>query len=198
MNITLLTFDVALSYYAVPKLDTNSYLKVETINNSSYPLIPGEMSVFVDNNFVSTGVMPSCNPNEVFSTFLGDDPSIRILYAPPKRFKEPIGLLKNSCKLSLERKTTIKNTKQTAVTMIVTDQVPFSDDEKIKVHISKPKLSHDAAKVKLSDSVTANASINKEKNIEWEFNLPANGEVVLDLHYNVTWPISTCLDPESL
>lgn len=196
LNITLLTFDVELSYYAVPKLDPNAYLKVVTTNNTTFPLIPGDMSVFVDNNFVSSGEMPSCNPNEELSTFLGTDPSIRVNAAPPKRFKETLGLLKNSYKANIERKTTIKNTKQIPVVLIVKDQVPTSDDEKIKIAVTKPKV--DTKKAKLSDSVTAEVTMNKEKNLEWQFTLAAGAEVIVDLHYNVSWPGGVYIDTNVL
>jgi uncharacterized protein (TIGR02231 family) len=207
VTITTLTFDVELSYSTVPKLDTNAYLKVKTMNTSNYPFLPGDMNVFVDNNFVSQGTVPACNPNEEFSNYLGGDPSVRIQYATPKKFTESIGLLKSNSKVSVERKTTVKNTKPTEVTITIEDQVPYSDDEKVKVNITNPKITQPADKgkevvlknVKISDTIVASTvKLNKSQNIEWTLTIPPTTEVIIDLNYNVSWPTSTYINVDSL
>jgi uncharacterized protein (TIGR02231 family) len=199
--ITVQKLTANLSYYSVPKLDSNVYLKVETVNSSTFPFLSGQMNVFVDNIFVSTGTMESCNPNEEFSSFLGTDPSIKINYAAPKRFKETVGLLKGSMRMTIERRITIKNTKQTDATLIITDQVPKSEDEKIKVKITKPPFNEtsELTNIALTDTIVAESvKLTEKNNVEWKINVPSNKEFDPELVYNVTWSTSSPLNTSDM
>lgn len=208
VTITVQTFDAELSYSAVPKLDTNAYLKAETKNTSTYPILEGEMNVFVDNNFVSTGTMTPCNPNEDFSNFLGNDPSIKVTYAAPKRYKETVGIMKGSSKATISRKITVKNTKQVPVEITLVDQIPKSEDEKIKVKATYPPFKElEVAETLNNFASTSNnnnvlraktVKLTEQANVEWEFTIPESKEIDVELSYSVTWPVANPLDLDSL
>jgi uncharacterized protein (TIGR02231 family) len=210
VTITNLSLDAKLSYVSVPKLDTNAYLKAELVNTSVYPLLNGAMNVFVDNSLVSTGMMIPCNPNEEFSNFLGPDPSIKIQYNSPKRFRESVGMLKNSNKVTVEKKIIIKNTKNQHVQLMISDVVPKSSDEKITVKVKTPENVTDVSNsvsqpptiVKLKGGADATVLLNEQNSkhtMEWTLSVAPAREIEIDLVYCVTWPSSALyIDMDSL
>jgi len=112
VTIGTLKLQSNFSHYSVPKLDTNVFLKVKTINDTDFPLLPGTMNVFFDNNFIATGFMKSVSPKEEFESFLGVDPAVKIEYRPVKRTTEYSGVLTRTSKMTVERKNCNKKYKR--------------------------------------------------------------------------------------
>jgi hypothetical protein len=99
----------------------------------------------MDGNFVSKSSIPSVSPQETFSCSLGVDPSIRITYHPQKKGASttsgsvlPLGARKMDV-TSYAQRISIKNTRPTTISrLIIKDQVPTSEDERIKVTVVEP------------------------------------------------------------
>lgn len=111
VTISMLKFSSEFNHYTVPKLDTTAFLKVNTTNDSEFPLLPGIMNVFFDKNFIASGTMQAVSPKEKFESYLGPDPGVKVVYKPVKRFHESGGFIKGYNKIKVEKKIVVKNTK---------------------------------------------------------------------------------------
>lgn len=134
------TFDGHFRYSAVPKLSPSTYLKVKAVNNTPYIFLPGKANIFADNQLISSSSMDLVNPNEEFWTFVGVDDSITV-----KRKLIHQKRLDTSSILSGKRKTiefkytfTVKSTKKATEELVVWDQFPISEDNKITVTLVEP------------------------------------------------------------
>ena len=100
--------------------------------------------MFMDGNFVSKSSIPDVSPQESFSCSLGVDPSVKITYHPPKKVVRTQGgsIISISSKQEVTRfsqRISIKNTRPSSLSRIVVqDQVPNSEDSRIKVRLLQP------------------------------------------------------------
>ncbi|KAF9516192.1 hypothetical protein BS47DRAFT_1442695 [Hydnum rufescens UP504] len=145
-KVSIVALDLAAEFewVTVPRKATSAYLKCRIKNTSDFLLIRGPSNVFMDGNFVSKSLIPSVSPQETFSCSLGVDPSLRITYHPQKKSVSTTGgsLLSRSQKMDVtahRQRISIKNTRPTAISrLIVKDQVPTSENARIKVLLIDP------------------------------------------------------------
>ncbi|KAG8858411.1 hypothetical protein FRB96_005296 [Tulasnella sp. 330] len=138
--------DPKLEWIAVPKMQTSTFLRCHLKNTSSYVLLPGPTSVFMDGNFVCKSSLSLVSSGERFSTSLSIDPALRVMYHPlVKKTKHATGI--NF--LSLQAKTdvtsfiqrvSVKNTCLTDIRLSPKDQIPISDNADYKVILIEPML----------------------------------------------------------
>ena len=137
-------------YETVPKLSQHAFLKAKVKNESHYPLLAGPANVFLDQSFVTKTSLKSVSPNEEFSCSLGwyllvcalyilllfnsgADPSVKVVYKPVSRVRGESGLINVSVNFLYTQITEITNTRNEPTTVLFTDQIPLSRDEKLKV-----------------------------------------------------------------
>lgn len=77
--------------------------------------------------------MKPVSPKEEFECSLGVDPSVRVTYKPAKKFRQHHGILTNKTQVKVEQHIEIKNTRLDTCKIKVSDQLPLSTDDKIKV-----------------------------------------------------------------
>eukprot|EP01112_Ceratiomyxa_fruticulosa_P007877 TRINITY_DN2050_c0_g2_i5.p1 TRINITY_DN2050_c0_g2~~TRINITY_DN2050_c0_g2_i5.p1 ORF type:complete len:248 (-),score=49.65 TRINITY_DN2050_c0_g2_i5:74-817(-) len=177
VTIGILRLPSEFSYKAIPKLSTFAFLHSATTNTSEFQLVPGQAKIFLDNNFVADSTLKSVSPGETFSLFLGSDAGIKIDYKSPEKFKEQAGLI-NKVDLNIsEYLTIIKNTKPIPVCLSISDQLPKSDDEKVKVKLLLPERVGEGVKIQPVDSI-----------ITWTLNIPPGEEVRVPFKYSVESP----------
>ncbi|KAF8324086.1 hypothetical protein DL93DRAFT_2162173 [Clavulina sp. PMI_390] len=148
-RVLIANLDLAaeLEWIAVPRMATSAFLRCQILNSSTYEFIKGPGSVFIDGNFTSKTQIPSVSPGESFSCSLGVDPSLRITYHPRKRIatSSSAGLMaalftkEENQVVTFRQRITIKNTLGRPVPrLIVQDQVPVSENSKLKVTMHQP------------------------------------------------------------
>ncbi|KAF8324105.1 hypothetical protein DL93DRAFT_97592 [Clavulina sp. PMI_390] len=147
VSIANIDLPAELEWITVPRKLTSAFLRCRIRNSSSYEFINGPGSVFIDGNFASKTHLPSVSPGESFSCSLGVDPSLRITYHPQKKIatSASTGLMaalsnkKEHQTTTFRQRITIKNTRLGPVSrLIVQDQVPVSEDSKLKVIVQQP------------------------------------------------------------
>ena len=79
--------------------------------------------------------MDAVSPLEEFDVSLGVDPAVKITYKPLKKFKQSTGILSKYQQLQCYQEIVIKNTKLSPIKLTVTDQLPLSSEEKLKVSL---------------------------------------------------------------
>src|ERR1700761_4023941 len=92
----------------------------------------------------SNQLKQTVSPQESFKCSLGVDPSVRVTYNPPsKKINAPTGsiLTKSTVTTSHSQRITVKNTRVFPVDkLIIKDQIPISNDARIKVTVTQPAL----------------------------------------------------------
>jgi uncharacterized protein (TIGR02231 family) len=129
----------SFSHSAVPKLQAEVFFKAALSNSTEYPFLPGPMSVYVDNGFVSISRIPAVMPGEKFDAFLGADNGIHIERKLLNRVTDISGLFSKTRKTRYEILIIAENRKKTAQTLSLLENVPVSQDERVKVEIALPR-----------------------------------------------------------
>ncbi|KAL8948222.1 MAG: hypothetical protein Q9222_005570 [Ikaeria aurantiellina] len=211
---------IALSHIIVPKLRKAAFLKARLRNGSSTTLLKGPAGLTLDGTFLGNTSLPRSSPGEAFVLNLGVDPALNVVYGKPKVRRSESGVFQKEGSCIYTRSCTLTNTKNdTVIEATVLDQVPVSEDDKLKVEVLVPrglgKEGDQAVKAGVGQinegtgkkgstyaesSATgkgegkwgkASARLKKEGEIEWDVRLNPGQGVKLDLEYEARFPSGT-------
>ncbi|KAG8695964.1 hypothetical protein FRC11_001067 [Ceratobasidium sp. 423] len=144
--VAVLDLDADLEWICVPREKESVFLTCKVVNSSEFTLLPGEASVFMDDNFVSKSQIEHVPPNDSFKTSLGVDSSLRVTYPSAKTLNRTathsgfsfIGREKQSISAQSQR-ITIRNSRLTSVSDLrIIDHLPVSTDARLKVNVITP------------------------------------------------------------
>jgi len=178
--VTTLDLDAELTYRATPKLRPTAFLDAAVRNTSDYPLLPGQMNVFVDRVFIATSRLVHTMPDESFNLALGAEEALAITYKQVRRFTEQIGLMAKSTRTTYEYLTTLTNNKAAPVALTVSDQVPVSRNDKITVKVQAPPA--------------RDARPDAEGKLEWTLELAPGETRELPLKFTIEHPVGLAID----
>jgi uncharacterized protein (TIGR02231 family) len=182
VNITKQNFPTVYRYSSVPKLSPHVYLKAKAKNKSDFTLLPGQTSVFLDGAFVANASLDLVPAGQEFWTYLGVDPSVKVERKELGRREETSGIFgKKTVRTVYDNVFKIKNSKSTAIELVVWDQIPISDHEDIKVVLEEPKYEKDSENLKMSDG----------KLLEWRFNLKSDEKKEAPFRFVIERPEGT-------
>jgi uncharacterized protein (TIGR02231 family) len=186
---------ITLSHVLVPKLRPAAFLKARIKNTSLVTLLRGKAGMTVDGTFLGSTNLPACAPDNSFNLSLGVDPSIMVTYAKPTVRRATSGFFAKEDSAVFSRVCWIKNTKSTTVSISVHDQVPVSEDERLRINILKPKgLEREGDRKKLEvskghgQSYTGTVNLGKNREVKWDITLQKGKEVKLVLEYEARIP----------
>lgn len=194
---TLQASNIVMSHIAVPKLKAAAYLRCKIRNpSSSVTLLKGKAGITLDGSFLGTTRMERISPNQTFTIPLGVDPSIHISYPRPGSLRSTQGLFSKENATLHTRSAFITNTKAAAVELLVLDQAPVSQDEKLRVEIVEPRgLSKAGDAVKAGAAAVegkawgkATATLKKDGEVAWLVNIEKGQSCVLKLGYETRLP----------
>ena len=132
--------EIQLSYVLVPKLRAAAFLKARLRNSSTITLLRGPAGLTLDGSFLGNITLPRCSTGEVFNLNLGTDPAINVVYSKPVVRRSQTGVFSKEGSSVFTRSVLITNTKsKDPLEGIVLDQIPVSEDEKLRVDILQPK-----------------------------------------------------------
>ena len=77
--------------------------------------------------------MDAVSPQEEFEVSLGVDPAVKITYKPVNKFEKKGGFVTKVRQIEFHQGIVVKNTKSSAVKIKITDQLPKSSEDKLKV-----------------------------------------------------------------
>lgn len=210
---------ITLSHVVVPKLRTAAFLKARLRNTSSTTLLKGPAGLTLDGTFLGNTSLPRSSPGEAFVLNLGVDPALNVVYGKPSVRRSQTGLFQKEDSRIYTRSCTLTNTKNNSVVeATVLDQVPISDDDKLRLEVLVPRglrRDDDQAVVKAGVGLInegtgkkgstyaehrgttgeekvkwgkASAKMKKEGEIEWDVKLNPGQGVKLDLEYEARFP----------
>ncbi len=166
----------SFSHSAVPKLQQEAFFKAALRNTTDFPILPGPMSVYVDNGFVSTSKLPAVMPGEKFDAFLGADNGVHIERKLLNKVTEVSGLFSKTRKTRYDILIKAENRRTLAQQLSVTENVPVSQDERVKVEITAPRpdeLAPDATGM-LTWQIRLAPGEKKELKIQYSIEAPAD------------------------
>jgi len=181
VTIAVLDLPVKYSYEAVPKLSPNAYFRSEATNDSSFPFLSGTTHVYVDGSYVADASMSAVPPGGTFHADLGIDESVSVDRKLKRKCDETTGVIAEKQKTTWEYLITVKNGKQRAVTLTISDQMPMAANELIVVKPLEPAYAKDTEVLRKTGYET----------FVWTLKLAPAEEKVLPLSFSVEYPRGT-------
>ncbi|KAI8225937.1 hypothetical protein K4K53_006339 [Colletotrichum sp. SAR 10_77] len=171
-------------------------------NSSRLSLLKGDAGLTLDGTFMGRTTLPRCSAGDSFTLGLGVDPAIVVSYPVANVRRATTGFFSKENSSVYSRSITVANTRAAAgkpVSLLVLDQVPVSEDERLKVDILDPKgMLVEGAGVTSGlpgrgekEDVKwgkATSTLKKGGQVEWEVSLNAGKAVKLGLEYVVAMP----------
>ncbi|KAI0687754.1 hypothetical protein C8T65DRAFT_619921 [Cerioporus squamosus] len=207
VSIAMLDFTVDLKYVSVPRKNTSAFIEGTIKNTSEYELLPGPVSVFMDESFVTKTSFNLISVNESFDCVLGIDTALRGTYNQQSRTEhEPGRTFDEPTKTTTRTITTIATNghRFDISNLIIRDVIPLGNEAaNIKVMLRKPA---GLAQVKDGEEVAvglagevkeARARWSKVENgkggekdgmYEWVCAVPAGKKVNLEAEFAVKAP----------
>ncbi|MCK6542958.1 mucoidy inhibitor MuiA family protein [bacterium] len=191
VTITSESLKSDFAYSSVPKLAELVYLRASIENTTEAPFLAGNANVFFGSNFVGTTYLNTVIPTEKFDVSLGIDDGIRIKRQQIRDYNAEKGVFNKSVKKTFEYKITIESFKRTDDTILVVDQFPQSQDERIKVEAVLPEF----PKEKWS-SPHPNGVIEKTGGglVQWRLRIKPKEKIELRIKYVVEYPRDVKVD----
>ncbi|KAK4158039.1 hypothetical protein C8A00DRAFT_11095 [Chaetomidium leptoderma] len=200
---------LVFSRTVVAKYKPAAYLRARLRNTSKLTLLRGPTGLTLDGTFLGRSTLPRCSAGDSFSIPLGVDPAIKVAYPKPDVTRSTTGVFSKGENSVYTRSVTLVNTRASAgksVGVTVLDQVPVSEDEKLRVDVLTPAGMYSGGsssggggravaagvpgregKEEL-DWGRATASLKKAGEIQWDVVLNAGRSVKLLLQYEVAFP----------
>lgn len=193
---------VAFSHTIVAKYKPVAYLKAKLRNGSKLTLLKGPVGLTLDGSFMGRSTLPRCSAGDNFTLSLGVDPAIDVVYPKPDVKRSTSGIFSKEDSSVYTRSVTIANTRAGAgkpVNLVVLDQVPVSEDERLRIAITYPRgvvVGGGAVPTGVpgkqgkenADWGKATAHLKKAGEVSWDIVLNAGGSVKLVLEYEVAVP----------
>ncbi|OHW89777.1 mucoidy inhibitor-like protein [Colletotrichum incanum] len=194
--------NIAFSHTIIAKYKPVAYLEAKICNSSKLTLLKAETSLTLDGTFMGRTQLPRCSDGDSFSLGLGIDPAIKVNYPKVDVRRTTTGVFTKENSSVYTRSVTITNTRTSSgrpMSLLVLDQVPVSEDERLKVDVLTPKgLLLDGPGVSTGspgregkegiDWGKATAALKKGGQVNWQVTLNAGKAVKLGLEYVVVVP----------
>ena len=129
------------THIIIPKLKAAAFLKARVTNTSTVPLLPGQAGMTLDGSFMGNLTFPRCSPSETVVLELGVDQAVKVEYERPtvKYGTQGMILMSKEEVGTFKRMMRITNSKPSTVSLVVLDQVPVPEDERLKLNITTPR-----------------------------------------------------------
>ena len=159
-----------LDYIAMPKLVSFAYLQAVVTNPpDGATLLPGQANIFRDNRFVGTTSLENVAPGQEFKLNLGIDEGLKITRDLIER-KVDKQLIGGQRRISYSYRISVINLRDRAATLTLTEQLPVSRNEQIKVRLNRTSPQLQAGEMGL---------------LEWSLHLEAKGQQEISYQFTV-------------
>jgi len=173
VNIAAINLSPKLDYLSVPKLAEAAYRRATITNQSEYLLLPGQVNLFVDGDFIGALSLERVAPNEDFDLALGVDDRVAVTRELKAREvdKKIIG---DRRRIRVAYEIEVSNLSDRAIDLEVRDQLPVSRHEQIKVKL-------EAADPKLIEQTELNELV-------WKLSLAAKAKQICRFDFTIEHP----------
>jgi uncharacterized protein (TIGR02231 family) len=162
-----------IHYVAIPYHTDAVFRCVTVTNGDDSPLLPGDVSLFVDDEYIGQTQLEYTPANGELDLLLGVDEAITVERELSRRDVDK-RLLRDNRQMRFGYKISLKNLRTEAVKVVVHDQIPVSRHEQIKVKLEEA-----------SPQPGEKSDLNL---LEWHIQLDPNQEKAIHYTYLVEHP----------
>jgi len=164
------------SYYALPRLSRNVFLKAKGQNTTNLIYLSGNADVFVESEYVGNILLKRIAPQQTFDISLGIDKRIKLSHKLKKSLHEIRGILSKTERWSFRFETKVENYRKIPISLTLIEQIPVSREKDIKVKAIGFSPKQD--------------SVDKDKgNYYWFVNLTPKGKFTVKQRFFVECPV---------
>lgn len=174
ITISMRQLPCAFEYTAVPKAQEKTFVRGRAVNKTDAPFLPGEVSVFLDGDFINKTRIPTVVPSDTMKLALGGDDAVQAGRKFINRFTEGKGILGGKKRVTDEYEIRVVNNRRNEIAVSVFDQLPISQNEKISVRLLAPGEKE--------------VIMDQAGQIEWRLRLKPGEKRILPLKYQVEFP----------
>jgi len=212
--LLVLSLEAQPRFIAVSRARERAYLDTVVKNTSTHHFLPGKITIYMDDRYVTKTNLPYVAPGDKFVCGLGPDRGIRVRYNHDAK-----ELDQNRSKFAAQEETyshtvkiTITNKRSTPIpSIILRDMLPISDDSRVKIVLKSPMVLMESQEVDEARPVKEGVKVRWRKMpgdgssgekhgwLEWICsNIPVDGEVEVLLQCDITAPSDVVvIDPVS-
>ncbi len=167
--------ETTLEHYAVPKLMETVFLNGNVVNGSSTTLLPGEVSIFLEANYVGKSFFRNLvSPGESFPVSFGADEGIEVKRERVKREADPgFKNVKETCRYRIE----MTNYKKAPSVLVLLDQLPVSRQDEIDVDLRQVTV-----------ELTGDPRDDEKGILRWELSLDPGESKTVEFEFRVNHP----------
>jgi uncharacterized protein (TIGR02231 family) len=125
--------NVDYDYISVPKLKEAAFLRGSFRNTLPYPMLSGNVDLFVVQDFIGSTRVPFIARDEEAKMYFGEDSQIAVKHERVKKEKSPPGFLGKTERVKLVYRITVQNLRKNQIKIDIFDQVPVSQHSKIEI-----------------------------------------------------------------
>jgi uncharacterized protein (TIGR02231 family) len=172
--VTTVTLSAKLDYVIVPKVATEAYLRARISNSSPLMLLPGKAQIFHGAEYVGAMRLPrTIAPNEEFEAQLGIEDRIKVERELAERTTTRT-IVGNIRRVTIGYKLKLTNNLATQAHVVVSDQIPVSLSEDIKI--------------RLQDTQPKPAEQTEKNMLKWEFDLAPQAKREIPFTFVLEYP----------
>jgi TonB-dependent SusC/RagA subfamily outer membrane receptor len=159
-------------FYAVPKLDKEVFLLAQIADWEKLNLLPGEANIIFEGTYIGKSFIDPSSTQDTLNLTIGRDKRVVVKREKLMDFSS-VKFLGANKKQIFTYEITVKNNKKEAISMLLKDQYPLSQNKEIEVELLQ------------SDG----ASINAETGVlNWKLQLAPNESKKVRISYSVKYP----------
>lgn len=177
MIIDKTNLEASKRYSAIPSISMNTYVTGTIKNDSTLPFLPGIVSVYKNGNFIGKSKINFVAEKEKFELFMGLEERIKISRTLDVK-KSSSSILSSKRILRVGYIIEIQNFLNDSITIDVSDQIPVSQNNSIKIKLAAidPKIDKNDKGV-LTWKIEVNPSEKKSLYFEFEIEYPKDFEL---------------------
>nr|WP_242045734.1 MULTISPECIES: mucoidy inhibitor MuiA family protein [unclassified Calothrix] len=160
-------------YIAIPRLVSFAYLQAKVKNSANgATLLPGKANIFRDNMFVGTTNLEHIAPGEEFKINLGIDEGLKIERDLVTRQVDK-KMMSSQRRITYGYRLTISNLLDQKARLILTEQLPVSRNEQLKVRLTR---------------TNPQIQLGEMGILEWDLTLQAEEQREINYQFTVEYP----------
>ena len=119
-------------YFSAPKMDKDAFLIAKITGWEDLNLLPGQTNIFYEGTYVGQGSIDTRNIKDTMSISLGRDKKIVVKRERDKKLRS-VKTIGTNVRETFAYNITVRNTRKEAVTIVLQDQQPVSNDKDIVI-----------------------------------------------------------------
>ena len=167
-------------YLGIPRADKDAFLVADATDWQQYSLLEGEANVYFENSFIGKTILDPAVANDTLHFSLGRDNGIRMQRTKVSA-RSTRRLLASNQEQDMTWRITVKNSRKEAVSLLLQDQIPVSQNSNITVTTEE----------------LSGGQLDKSTGIiVWQLQLQPNEQREFIVQYSVKYPKSRRLTIE--